>query len=285
MTLAKRRIKLFIFFIIFIVAAPLMVLYARGDILGTGWTFLPTGGIYVNAAPTGSNIFLNNKLKDSTSFFSKDIVLKSLRSGTYDVRVEKDGYNTWSKKIKVSNNLVSDANVFMLPQKVELKEITKYLASSTVKNSEYTDLALEFAKKATTTKSISTSTVDFKSNLGTKLSPIMSGKIGLWKEGTNLYSAWFGTDDRAPRYFCDTENCSKPVLVEDLTGLPHRFDFLPDYSGVAVVALNEKVFAIQIENNSQKIEQEIYKGKAPDFRIIDGNLYIKDGSYLAEVIL
>ncbi len=264
-----------------------MVLYARGDILGEGWTLLPTGGIFVNAAPSGSNIFLNNKLKDSTSFFSRDIVLKSLRGGSYDVRVEKDGYNTWSQKIKVSNSLVSDANVFMLPQKIELREISKYLASSTVKNSEYSEISLEFTKKATSTKTIliSTSTIDFKSNLGTQLSPIMSGKTGLWREGTKIYSAWFGREDVAPRYFCNEIDCSKPLLVDELSNTPLRFNFLPDYIGVAVIALNDRIFAIQTENNSEKKEQEIYKGKNPDFRIIDGSIYIKDGDYIAEVVL
>ncbi len=281
----KKRIKLVLFFIAFLIISPVVLLYANGDMLGTGWTLLSTGGIYVNAAPTGSDIYLNAKLKDTTSFFSKNLVIKSLRSGSYDIVVKKDGYNAWSKNIKVFNNLVSDANVFMLPEKVELVETPKYIASSTLKNPDYTSIDLIFTKKATTTKIISTTTIDFKSNLGTKLSPIMSGKIGLWREGYKIYSQWFGREDLAPRYFCNEVNCTSQTLVANLNALPRKIDFLPDYSGVAVIAIQDRIFAIQIEENAEKKEQIIYKGIAPDFRIIDGVLYVKDGVRIFEVIL
>ncbi len=281
----KKRFKLIVFFIAFLIIAPAVLLYARGDILGTGWTLLATGGIYVNSAPSGAKIFLNNKPYDTTSFFNRDIVMKSLRAGNYEIKVTEDGYNSWSKKIAVFNNLVTDANVFMLQEKIDQREITKYLASSTEKNSEYADILAVFAKKAVIIKSVSTTTVDLKSNLGTKLSPIMSGKIGLWKEGNKIYSKWFGRDDLAPRYFCNDQDCTKTILVADLGSTPSKVDFLPDYSGVAVVSLDSRIFAIQIEENPEKKEQLIYQGKVPDFRIIDGSLYVKDGNYLAEIML
>ncbi len=281
----KKRIKLILFFIAFMIIAPIVLLYAHGDILGTGWTLLPTGGIFINSAPSGSSIFLNNKPKETTSFFSKSVVIKSLRSGNYEISVTKDGYNSWSKKISVLNNFVSDANVFMLQEKVEIRDIEKYLASSTKKNPEYVDIAAVFSKVATTTKNISTSTIDFKSNLGTKHSPIMNGKIGLWREGYKIYAQWFGREEIAPRYFCDMENCTKMIEVIDLGDFPMRFNFLSEYPGVVVIALNEKIFAIQIENNPEKKEQIIFSGINPDFRISNGSLYIKDGIHFSEVIL
>ncbi len=281
----KKRIKLILFFCLFFVLAPLILLYANGDILGSGWTLLSTGGIYINSAPSGSNIFLNDKLKDSTSFFSKNIVLKNLHIGTYDIKVEKEGYNTWIKKIKVFKNLVSDANVFMLPEKIEVRQIPKYIASTTKTNSEYADILSLFAKKPAILKTVSTSSIDLKSNLGTKLSPIMSGKIGIWREGYFIYAKWFGREDQAPRYFCNEENCSKTIQVVQLEDIPMRFDFLSGYSDVIVVALNQKVFALQIEENTEKKNQLIYEGNEPDIRLSGGALYIKDGHFIGEAVL
>ncbi len=282
----KKRIKLLLFFLVFLIISPIILLYANGDILGTDWTLLPTGGIYVNSSPVNSEIYLNNKLKDTTSFFGRNLLIKSLRQGTYEVVVKKEGYNSWSKKIVVKNNLVAEANVFMLLEKIELREIPKYLSTSTKnKNQEYVDIALEFAKKSTTTKILSTSTIDLKSNLGTKQSPIMNGKIGLWNEGNKIYSAWLGREDLAPRYFCNELNCTKPILVDVLNASPRRINFLPEYSGVTIVAFEKKVFAIQIEENLEKREQIIFAGIAPDFKIINGGLFIKDGEKLFEVIL
>ncbi len=281
----KKRIKLLIFFLIFLIVSPVILLYANGDIVGSGWTLLSTGGIYVNASPTGSDIYLNSKLKDTTSFFSKNLVIKSLRAGIYEIKVTKDGYYSWSKKVKVQNNIVSEANVFMLPVKIDKREITKYIASSTIKNPEYINIAALFAKKSTTTKIIATSTIDFKSNLGTKLSPVMSGKIGIWTEGNKIYAEWYGREDVAPRYFCDAINCTKPLVIESLDFAARKIDFLPDYPGVVIIAEQSKIFAIQIEENSEKKEQILYVGTAPDFKISDGSIYVRDGNYLGEIIL
>ncbi len=292
----KKRIKLLIFFIVFVIISPIVLLYANGDILGNGWTLLPTGGIYVVGALAGSNIYLNGKLKDETSFFNRDILIRSLKKGKYDISVKKEGYDSWVKKLTVSDNLVTDANIFMLPQKVELREILKYIlpgsdiSTSTltkIKNQEYTDIAAIFAKQPSTPLKMTkgTSTIDFKSNLGTKRAPIMNGRIGLWKEGGKIFSEWFGSNDLAPKYFCKVEDCSKAILVMDVGEEPKRINYLPEYSGVALVAVYGDIFAIQIEENPEKVPQIIYIGSNPDFRVSNDILYIKDNQKLFEVIL
>jgi len=292
MIIIKRKLKLIILTAVFLTVSPIIILYATGDILGNGWSLLKTGGIYVAEAPAGSNIYLNNKLKDTTSFFNRNIFIKGLRKGKYEVLVKKEGYNLWTKALTVSDSLVSDANVFMLPEKVELREIYKYILSSGTptstitknKNPEYLDVLSLFTKKTPTIKTTSLS-IDFKNNLGTKHSPIMDGKIGLWSEGGKIFSAWFGSNDLAPKYFCMINDCKKTILVTNLIDEPLRINFLPEYSGVAVIALNDKIFAIQIEQNPEKVAQTIYKGNNPDFRVSDGALYIKDGGFIAEVVL
>jgi hypothetical protein len=80
-------------------------------------------------------------------------------------------------------------------------------------------------------------------------------------------------------------DCKDSMLVFDLAKTPTNLGFLPGYEGVIIVAFENQVFAVQLEENPDKGVQLIYKGKKPDFRIENGIVYIKDGSYIAEVVL
>jgi hypothetical protein len=292
----RKKIKLLIFLILFLIISPIVVLYANGVIFSEGWSLLKTGGIYVASAPVGSDVYLNNKFKDKISFFQRDLLIKNLKPGMYDIQVKKDGYNTWLKKIKVVNNLVSDADVFMMQEKVEVLEIPKYIvdeANSTstksvkIKNQEYTDIMSLF--NATTTKALkttSTSSIDFKSNLGKASSPIMNNKLGLWKEKNKIFVKWFGRNEASPKYLCDnTSDCTKSKLVFELAKEPIKINYLPGYEGVVIVATESYVFAVQIEENPNKKIQTLYTGKKPDFRLDNNNLYIKDGVNIYEILL
>ncbi len=294
--ITKKRLKLLIFIILFIVIAPLVVLYANGDIFSDGWNILATGGIYVSDAPIGSEIFLNNKFEDKTSFFKRDILIRNLVPGKYEIQVKKTEYNTWTKKIQVANNLVENADVFMLPEKIGAREIPEYVfetesngatSSVKIKNQEYEDILSIFT--ATSTKisqALSTIGINLKNNLGTKISPIMNGNLGLWNENGKIFVKWFGSNDSAPKYLCDeSSDCTENKLVFDLPKSPTEIDFLSGYDGVIVTSVGGLVFAIQIEDNPNKITQIIYTGKDPDFKMIDGSLYVKDGNNISEILL
>jgi hypothetical protein len=296
MIVIKKKLRLIIFFLIFIIISPIVVLYAKGDIFTNGWNILETGGMYVTEAPVGSNIFLNSKSQTSTSFFSRDILIKNLRPGTYHVLVQKDGYNAWSNTLMVKNNLVVAADVFMLPTHVILEEIPKYISQSDgtatttgakIKNQDYVDILAVFSTSspAVSKKIFSTSTIDFKDNLGTKISPIMDGKIGLWQDGSAIFAKWFGDDDQAPTYFCNGSDCSETITVYHSLAPIRKINFLPDYNSVVLVASGDEIFAIQIENNPDKVPQLIYKGTNPTFQMIGGDVYIKDNTYIAHVQL
>ncbi len=284
----RKKIKFLTFAAAFIILSAFAVLYANGDIFIDGWNLLPTGGIYVSGMPSGSEVFLNSKPKDETSFFQRNVLVKNLRPGSYKVDVEKDGYNSWTGTIKVSANLVSEADVFILPVKPELQEIPVYVSTtSKQKNQEYLDLTAAFASSTQAVqKKISSSTaIDFESNLGTKNSPVMNGNLGIWSDNGHISISWFGSEDSEPNYFCDQTDCKESLPVYILNSDPSRMDFFPDRNDVVLAAWGGDVFAVQAEANNEKAAQFLYHGIKPDFRIIDGSIYIKDGKYLAEVML
>jgi len=289
----RKKIRFIIFFLLFIIIGPLVVMYANGDIFNGGG-FLKTGGIFVRSSPIGSNIYINSKLNDSTGFFQRDILIKNLKPGKYDVSVKKDGYNSWDKKIIVTDNTVSEANVFILPEKVDLREIPQKIASpdistssSTTKtknNQEYKDiLSVFYDKNNIASQNVLATTSASIKKIGTKEFPIMNGKEGIWKEGGKVFVGWFGKENAEPQYLCHGMDCSDSMFVFDLITVPTNLGFLPGYEGVIIVAFENQVFAVQLEENPDKGVQLIYKGKKPDFRIINGAVYVKDGTYLAEV--
>lgn len=295
MVVIKKKIKFLIFFLVFIIIAPIVVLYANGDILGNGWSILSTGGIYVNSAPTGSEVYFNGKLKSQTSFFERNILIKNLKAGNYEISVKKDGYNSWTEKVKVSDNLVSDANVFILQTKVDLTQILPYIlaektngiSTTTEKiNQDYNDISLLFSTSSPVIlKTIATTTKISQNKIGTKNFPILNGNIGLWNEKNQIFVKWFGDNDEAPIYLCNESDCTKSLLVENLSAVPKRIDFLPGFNGVVLVALGNKIFAVQMEENPEKTEQIIYEGSNPDFRVFEGYVYIKDKNLLYEAKL
>jgi hypothetical protein len=291
----EKKIKLIIFAILFVVISPIIVLYANGDVFSNGWNLLKTGGIYVNSAPIGSEVYLNNKLQDKVSFFKREILIKDLMPGIYQIQIKKAGYNTWTKKLKVENNLVADADVFMLPEKIDILNIPKYIfdassgstSSVKIKNPEYIDTLSLFTSTTTKlSKALSIIGVDFKNNLGTAKSPIMNGRLGLWKEGGKIFVKWFGSNDTAPKYLCDsTLDCTKNKLVFELPKEPTEINFLYGYDGVILVSVQGLVFAIQIEENPDKTTQILYTGKDPKFKLNAGSLYVKDETTLSEIVL
>ncbi|MFA5935098.1 MAG: PEGA domain-containing protein [Candidatus Paceibacterota bacterium] len=291
----KKKIKLGIFFLLFIIIAPLLVLYANGDIFGTGWSLSKTGGIYINSAPINSEIYIDSKLRSSTSFFERDLLIKNLKPDLYNIMVKKEGYNSWSKKIIVLDNLVSDANVFMLPIKIDYRDIPKEnfidskRGTTTIKikqpNEEYKYVLSFFSEEVSLkAKKIASSSFSNK-NLGTEEFPIMNGKIGLWRDKTKVFVSWYGKAESAPKYFCNKGICVKTIQVFDFKTEPTKIDFLPSYDGVIIFASIDEVFAMQVEDNELKEVQPIYKGKKPDFRLINGIIYVKDGDIINEVLL
>ena len=290
----QKKIKIAIFIFLFVVLSPIIVLYANGDIFSNGWSLLQTGGIYVRSAPVGSEVYLNNKLQDKVTFFKRDILIKNLTPNTYVIQVKKADYNTWTKKLKVENNLVADADVFMLPENVQTKEIPEYIPdSSDLANSEevfnqtYADTLTLFTSTTTKiSKALSIIGIDFKNNLGTEKSPIMNGNLGLWKEKGKIFVKWFGSNETAPKYLCDqSSDCTEDRLVFELPKEPTEINFLSGYDGVILLSNEGLLFAVQAEDNPDKMIQILYKGKNPEFRLNDGDLYVKDGSTLSEILL
>jgi hypothetical protein len=301
MTRFKRRILSAIFILLFLILAPIIAFYANGNILGGGLNILATGGIFLKSMESGSELYLNNKLKDTTSYFTRDYFLKNLRPGTYDVLVKKPGYNDWTNVIKVYANRVSESNVFVLPEKISIQEIKptieiqKIVGTTTVKslkpNPNYITVKSFFDETFTTKSSllvVSTTTgLTTKYLLGTKENPIKSRHFYVWSENNDVFIGWDGGINSSPKMFCeetkDNIKCSANLKVYSFSSAVQTVDFFPGESEVLVVALGDKVYAVEAEQNPSKKLQLLYSGTKPDFRIVNNIIYIKDLNFLGQL--
>jgi hypothetical protein len=89
------------------------MLYAKGYRLNfagqNGNTAIPsvvvdkTGILAVRSIPDAAKIYLDDELRDTTN-----ATIAGLAPGKYNLRVEKDGFETWQKEIEVYEDLVTD---------------------------------------------------------------------------------------------------------------------------------------------------------------------------------
>lgn len=115
MTRRSRSIIFSILFVSFLIIAPLTVFYSLG------WRFdwesrkiVQTGIFYFKTWPKGSQIYIDDKLKDKTDVFFGSALIDNLMPGTYKVGVRKENYHDWEKTLEIKKSEVSEANNIVL---------------------------------------------------------------------------------------------------------------------------------------------------------------------------
>jgi len=121
MKLWKRRILLILAFSLFFVIAPILVFYAIGyryDFKNK--SFRQIGMIILESKPENADIFINNKYEAKTPFR-----MKSLLPNEYDLKIDKEGFNAWEKKLSVTSKKVTWAsNIVLFFKEPEIKKLS-----------------------------------------------------------------------------------------------------------------------------------------------------------------
>ncbi len=123
MTKATKRTFFYSAVAVFLLLSYIIVLYALGYKYSfSEGKFLRTGAISMKAN-TGANIYLDNKLDGSTSFFNNSYSINGLLPKNYKLKVEKENYFTWSKTVTVEEGLVTDfPSIFLIPTSGDEKD-------------------------------------------------------------------------------------------------------------------------------------------------------------------
>src|SRR3989344_3229997 len=124
-----KRTKRWLFYsavVIFALSSYVVILYAQGYKYSFSEAkFFKTGSIFLKTNED-AKVYLNDKYLNSTSFFGNSYTISGLLPGQYTVRVQKDNFNFWIKKVLVEEGLVNDfSRILLLPELGEAKDNLK----------------------------------------------------------------------------------------------------------------------------------------------------------------
>ncbi|MFH1838506.1 MAG: PEGA domain-containing protein [Candidatus Kuenenbacteria bacterium] len=117
MKLITRYIILFIFFVIFIISATILLKYASGyryDFKKNIWQ--KTGILVLKSNPKDASIFLNGELQKEKT----PTKIMNLFPGDYLIKLQKTGFSDWQKKITINPNSTTFAQNIILFKKDQI---------------------------------------------------------------------------------------------------------------------------------------------------------------------
>lgn len=119
----KTKVRITIISIsIFLVLAPLAVLYSKGYRLDN-WKMVKTGGLFFNVEPSPASIDLGNREKRTGIFGS--ILIEGLLPKKHNVTISKKGYLPWNKTLGVKEEQVTSAkSVRLVPEEIQFKQVS-----------------------------------------------------------------------------------------------------------------------------------------------------------------
>lgn len=117
----KKVILTIIILVLLITATVGVVLYGRGYrfSFNNGKADLSTTGLLVATSnPDGAQVFVNGHLTTAT-----DNTI-NLSPGSYDIKIFKQGYFPWQKKVNIEKGVVTKADALLFPSAPKLESIT-----------------------------------------------------------------------------------------------------------------------------------------------------------------
>ena len=109
MTKRTRTTLFFLLGAIFVLAAPMIILYSQGYRLD--WDekrFSQVGAFYFSVVPTRAEVFVNDQSIGKTTFVLGTTLTKSFVPNTYQIRIQKQGYHPWEKQLEIFSKQVTE---------------------------------------------------------------------------------------------------------------------------------------------------------------------------------
>lgn len=262
----KRRMYVWLFVGLFFISVPLALLYAGGYRYKWGFGLVQTGGIFVSVPYSDATVFLNGAEIGRSSILNRNIYVDDLAASTYEVNVIREGMHPWTRILVVEPELVTDVDVFLVPQAPDIVQLT--IADSSASGttqvsqrifSEYQDAFK--APPATTTAS-------------------RFGTLDVEKGG--VFLRWKKEETVLPSIYCvRPSSCVSEIPIATKgQGITNAAFF----SGGVIYATRNGIYIKEAEIRPGPIIIPLYEKRGAGFRIIDGHLIIKYGTRLYEIL-
>jgi len=285
-------------------------------------TLVKTGGIYIHSDITNTEVYLDGEFVKNNGVLLRNTFIQKLRpEKEYQIRIDKEGFNTWTKTFFVYPSLVAEGNVMMLPLEIEKRGIFPFidvdgLGTTTPDlekldiliptNKEYNDLVEIFNPAVSTTtkpvvidvNEIATNTLVSKSEIPEYFielgisdpeeleNLIVLGNEVSYLENENVILNWIGKKDSQPFYYClNLQDCRTQIIL-DWDDEIKSFDFYPGRNDILVALTENGIFAVEVDDRSTRNINAIYLGQDLDFIKSDNDrIVVKDGEVFYEISL
>jgi hypothetical protein len=319
-----RQGTLWILLFLFLICTPVLIGFSKGYRLDDALGLIQTGGIYLHSEIANTSVFLDEEFVENNGAFIKNTLVQNLLPNRYyAVRVQRENYQSWVKILSVEPNLVTEAQVLMLPKEFTWRvvqatttlgvapesQVNSSTTSDTeetltqVPNPEYIELNELFAdtgnqfeiEVATTTYEyvrgirIATTSTIIETRFPEWLSEVASTSqlskksmvkeregMVTWVENGDVFAVWGRVNDPIPYFFCMT-SCKEQLAINWSEPI-QRYDFYPNRNDVLIVLSERGIYAIELDNRSERNIQTILEEPNLDFRLQgDGTLIVFDG--------
>lgn len=100
----------------------------------------PTGILVATSDPDGAQVLIDGKLKTATNNTI------NLEPGTYSIKIQKEGFTSWEKRVEIKKEEVFKTNAFLFPALADLRPLTFSGAASPSASPDGTKIIYNTAK-------------------------------------------------------------------------------------------------------------------------------------------
>jgi len=122
-----RKILFLICLIIFLLTAPLIILYFQGYRFDfEKKSFTQTGGFFLKAIPKQVEIYLDGKLVQKTDWLFGSALIENLLPKKYKIEVKKENFYSWEKTLEMKEKEVIEVkNIVLFAKDLNFQILTK----------------------------------------------------------------------------------------------------------------------------------------------------------------
>jgi len=142
----RRQLLIPTLIVLFLIIGTIIaVMFGRGyglNLNGSGPILSGTGLLVATSSPDGAQVIINDHLTTAT-----DNTI-NLPPGEYNVKIFKEGYFSWEKKITIKKEVVSKADALLFPTAPQLASITNVGVLNPVIDPSFTKIAYAVASQS-----------------------------------------------------------------------------------------------------------------------------------------
>ena len=316
LTKKKRTILFWLSIVAFFVLIGPVLIYSSGYRLGSGWSLVKTGGIYIKGTRSRALITVGGA-KKYTTYISKSALIKNVSPGFHKTTASLEGYFDWEKNLEVTPGMVTSREALLVPKVITGKIIgtttpetrTPYLKKNILYTYDDTGKPKQLyagVKKFWFTRGgfliLGTDGEFYKNgeayqipeNWGDKAKAILEGKktsiitedgarIVYWDD-SGIDSYWIYDINKMPQWEnpeTGQNGIDRYLHIYSTNKGVRGVEEYPGYQDYLLAEISDGIFVLEIESAGGQNIEPIYRGKTPEIISVPdasgGELIIKDG--------